>query len=151
MSFLLIADKDLNLLGLQCGSDLVCKTHNDPSMSRMGKVNLDMSPQAMSFLHLSWLMVNWRTRQAQPVCLLEELKSVDHGRPGAEQTEAEGAEEEEETQEASEGRVLQSLHTSGQLKINCERELTSPMALEQSGTLTFWSVQQKKMSCETVS
>lgn len=76
---------------------------------------------------------------------------MNHGRPGAEQTEAEGAEEEEETQEASERSVLQSLHISGQLKINCERGLTSPMALEQSGTLTFWSVQQKKMSSEPVS
>lgn len=60
--------------------------------------------------------------QTSTTCLslLEELKSVNHGRPGAEQTEAEGAEEEEETQEASERSVLQSLHTSGQLKINCE-------------------------------
>lgn len=69
MSFLLTADKNLNLLGLQRGSNLVCETHYDPSMSRMGKVHLDMSPQAMSFLHLSWSMVKWRPRQAQPVCL----------------------------------------------------------------------------------
>lgn len=137
------------------------KSHYDTGMSWMDWANLAISTQAVSFLHLLWLMIDWRPRQAQQVVLLEKLKSVDHGWPGAEQTEAERAEG-EETQRASERSVLQSLHTSEQFiwkqspkkKKNCwERGETlgagcfhSTKWTRQSGThLLDWAAEEDEL------